>query len=126
MDSSSFDRLAVMAGPFDTEGILGASLWSDLYEYADGDVPEPDHIVEITDLWAASPEGWASTDIALLARLVDGRWATCVAWSDTTGFGCQHQVDWRINPSREQAIRQGLDKAARVHLGLPLPEDGIQ
>lgn len=119
-----YDRLAELTKAFTTNEIdFDAYLWGALYEYGTGDIPEPGHIVEITNLWATSPEGYGSTDIAFLARLVDGRWTTCVAWSDTTGFGCRQQVDWRINPTREQAISQGLDKEARANLGLQLPEE---
>lgn len=119
-----YGRLAQMTAAFDTDGIeFDEYLWSALYDYADegSQIPEPGHIVEITELWAISPEGWGSTDINILGRLVDGRWVTVVAWSDTTGFGCRQGVDWRINDTRELAISQGLDKEARSHLGLALP-----
>lgn len=119
-----YGRLAQMATPFETDDIeFDEYLWDALYEYADqgSQIPEPGHIVEITNLWAISPEGYGSTDINILGRLADGRWFTVVAWSDTTGFGCRQGVDWRINPTRELAISQGLDKEARAHLGLTLP-----
>ena len=96
-------------------------LWDALYTYGAGAIPEPAQIATIDRLWATSPEGYGSTDIAFLARLDDDRWATCVAWSDTSGFGCQQGVDWRINDTRELAISQGLDKESRAHLGLSLP-----
>jgi hypothetical protein len=119
-----YGRLAQMAAAFDTDDIeVDEYLWSSLYDYADqgSQIPEPGHIVEITNLWATSPEGWGSTDINILGRLADDRWFTVVAWSDTTGFGCQYGADWRINATREEAISQGLDKEARAHLGLSLP-----
>lgn len=117
-----YSRLVGLAAQWDT-GEIGFDeyMWSALYEYAEGDAPEPEQIAAIDRLWATSPEGYASTDIALIARLTDGRWATCVAWSDTSGFGCQQGVDWRINDTRELAISQGLDKESRAHLGLALP-----
>lgn len=122
-NTAIFGRLAQLAKAFNTDGIgFDEYLWTSLYEYADGDqIPEPGHIVEITHLWATSPEGYGSTSLAFLARHQDGRWITCVAWSDTSGFGCQQGVDWRINDTREQAISQGLDKESRAHLGLALP-----
>jgi hypothetical protein len=121
MNTQRYERLVFLAARFDTEITLDDWLWQSLYEYATGDVPEPEQITEITHLWAVSPEGWGSTSIAFLARLTDDRWATCVAWSDTSGFGCREGVDWRINPTRETAIAMGLDKESRSHLGLSLP-----
>lgn len=123
-DTRPYARLAALTDPLDTENILSEWTWQYLYEYADGDAPEPDQIAAVTHLWATSPEGYGSTDIAFLARLTDGRWATCVAWSDTSGFGCQQQVDWRISATCDRAIAQGLDKEARANLGLPLPGEG--
>ncbi|WP_020135110.1 hypothetical protein [Streptomyces sp. 351MFTsu5.1] len=119
-----YGRLADLSMPFDTDGIdFDEYLWDALYEYADegSQIPEPGHIVEVANLWATSPEGYGSTDINVLGRLVDGCWFTVVAWSDTTEFGCRQGVDWRINDTRELAISQGLDKEARAHLGLALP-----
>lgn len=116
-----YERLAELTAHFTTEVSLDEWTWRSLYDYASGEVPEPAQIAEVTDLWAISPEGYGSTDIAFVARLTDDHWATCVAWSDTSGFGCQQGVDWRINPTRELAISQGLDKESRAHLGLALP-----
>ncbi|MGW4920542.1 hypothetical protein ACWEPO_30135 [Streptomyces albidoflavus] len=117
-----YGRLAEMTAPFSSDDVaLDEYLWDALYEYGDGSIPEPGHIAEITNVWATSPEGYSSLDLALVARLTDGRWATCVAWADTTGFGCQQNVDWRINDNRELAISHGLDKESRAHLGLSLP-----
>lgn len=120
-DAQPYQRLATLAAQFDTETTVDEWTWSSLYEYAKGDAPQPEYIAEVTHLWADSPEGFASLDVAFLARLTDGRWATCVAWSDTSGFDCQGDVDWRVNDNRELAISQGLDKESRAHLGLSLP-----
>lgn len=120
-DMEPYERLELVTAQSETDEVqLDAYLWRSLFEYADGPAPDPDSI-ESAHVWAVSPEGYGSTDIALIARLTDGQWATCVAWSDTTGFGCQQGVDWRINPTREAAISQGLDKESRAHLGLALP-----
>ncbi|NEB92395.1 hypothetical protein [Streptomyces bauhiniae] len=116
-----YERLAILTAAFKTEKELDAWDWGALFEYADGTAPDPASITGVTDLWCTSPEGGGSRDIALVATLTDGRWATCVAWSDYTGFGCQQGVDWRINPTRKAAISQGLDKESRAHLGLALP-----
>ncbi|MFI1942234.1 hypothetical protein ACH44C_34520 [Streptomyces purpureus] len=120
-DMQPYERLAALTKHFTTEVPLDEWLWHSLYEYAKGDVPAPEQITEVTDLWAISPEGYGSTEIAFLARLDGDRWASCVAWSDTSGFGCRQDVDWRINPTREAAIAMGLDKESRTHLGLSLP-----
>lgn len=120
MDTSQYRRLQAITPATDLGTEFDEYLWGALYEYADSTAPTPEQIDQITHAWATSPEGYGSTDIAFLARLADGRWTTCVAWSDTTGFGCQQGVDWRINDTRELAISQGLDKEARTHLGLSL------
>lgn len=116
-----YERLATLTARFTTEVSLDEWTWHSLYEFGNGDTPDPSLIAEVTHLWAISPEGYGSTEIALVARLHNGQWATCVAWSDTSGFGCQQGVDWRVQPTRELAISQGLDKESRVHLGLALP-----
>lgn len=126
-DMQPYEQLATLTTQFTTGITLDSWTWQSLYDYASGDVPEPAQIAEITDLWATSPEGYGSTNIAFVARLTDDQWATCVAWADTTGFGCRQDVDWRINPTRALAISQGLDKESRAHLGLSLPgEDGTR
>lgn len=124
-DMQPYERLATLTARFDTELRLDEWDWSALFEYGEGVAPAPEAIIEITELWMISPEGWASRSIALIGRLTDGQWATCVAWADTSGFGCQQGVDWCVQPTRELAISQGLDKESRAHLGLSLPgEDG--
>lgn len=116
-----YERLARMSTRFTTDVPLDEWDWSALFEYGEGEVPEATAIAGIAGLWATSPEGGGSRDIALIASLHNGRWVTCVAWSDYTGFGCQQGVDWRVNATRELAISQGLDKESRTHLGLSLP-----
>ncbi|MFL1904824.1 hypothetical protein ACJWDR_37830 [Streptomyces tauricus] len=123
-DMQPYERLSLITPEVDDDEVeFDEYLWSALFEYADGPAPDPDTIEVVTNVWATSPEGYGSVNLALLARLADGRWATCVAWADTTGFGCQQGVDWRVNDTRELAISQGLDKEARAHLGLPLSSE---
>jgi hypothetical protein len=84
------------------------------------------------DLWhAAGLLDYGEQDFVCLVELTDGTWATCVAWCDTTGWGCRRQgVEWKVATTRDDAIRLGLDKAARARLGVPLPgeadEDGAR
>ena len=122
--SAAFKRLASLAektrnvaeDPLDPGDFL--YLWRGVYEYGTGDKPDPSTIEEITDLWAISPEGGDSVELVAVMRLIDGRYATCVAYADYTGFGCEHCVDWRINATKEDALSYGLDREARVHLGI--------
>lgn len=73
------------------------------------------------DLWfGESPEGGGSLDFAALVELTDGTWATCLAWADYTGWGCQDDVQWKWAHTREDAISQGLDRRTRERLGVPL------
>lgn len=120
-DTRPYERLTALTSHLATEEPLDEWTWSNLFEYADNQAPASDQIAEVTHLWVISPEGYASLDIALMGRLTDGRWVTCVAWSDTSGFGCRQGVDWRINDSRESAISFGLDQESRRHLGLAMP-----
>lgn len=114
------ETLVRLAVAHSTEVEMVQSLWSCLYEYdTSGKAPAPASIIEITHLRAVSPEGYASTDIALVGRLTSGQWVTCVAWSDTSGFDCQGQVDWWVGKTREDAIRFGLDEEPRRALGFP-------
>lgn len=73
------------------------------------------------DIWAVeNPEEMADYNFAALVELTDGTWAACVAWTDTSGWGCQQGVYWRIAATRDDAIRFCLDKDARRRLGLSL------
>lgn len=80
-----------------------------------------DRIARVHLTFGESPEGYGSTDMAILVELTDGTWAACMAWSDTTGFGCQDDVQWKVAPTRAEAISQGLDREARRKLGVLLP-----
>lgn len=119
-DYAHYGPLVRLAAAHSTEVEMDQNLWSCLYEYdTSGKAPAPASIAEITHLRATSPEGWSSTDIALVGRLADGRWVTCVAWSDTSGFDCRGQVDWWVGETREDAIKFGLDEESRRALGFP-------
>lgn len=84
-----------------------------------------ERIARVDLAYGKSPDGYADTDMAILVELTDGTWAACMAWSDTTGFGCQDDVQWKVAPTRDEAISQGLDREARHKLGVPLPgEEG--
>jgi hypothetical protein len=81
-----------------------------------------DRIVRVDCWFADSPEGYGSLDFTALVELDDGTWAACMAWADTTGWGCQDDVAWKWATTRDDAIRYGLDGAARTKLGLDLPD----
>ena len=124
-DMEPYERLELVTAQSETDEVqLDAYLWRSLFEYADGPAPDPDSI-ESAHVWAVSPEGYGSTDIALIARLTDGQWATCVAWSDTTGFGCQQGVDWRRDgPSIDNGRRLAHQPHPRGR-DQPGPRQGI-
>lgn len=123
-DHARYQPLVALSAAHTTELDFDTWMWATLYTEGTGEIPGPEQIAEITHLRGVSPEGYASSDIALMARLADGRWATCVAWSDTSGFDCRGAVDWRINDTREQAIDLGLDQETRALFGLNVTEDG--
>lgn len=66
---------------------------------------------------------YAETDLALLVELIDGTFAACMAWCDTTGWDCQSGAAWKWAPTRELVIEYGLDREARRRLGVALPVD---
>jgi hypothetical protein len=82
----------------------------------------PEDVLAVDCWYAESPEGYGSVSCWGILRLKDGTWAACIAWADTTGWGCGDGVLWRLLPSREEAIVFGLDEEGRQRLGLELPE----
>jgi hypothetical protein len=79
----------------------------------------PDRIARVDRSYVNGGD-YAETDLAALVELVDGGWATVVAWCDTTGWDCQSGVMWKWAPDRATAIAQGLDNGARERMGLSL------
>ena len=76
------------------------------------------------DRWdATSADGLGDVDFVALLELVDGTWAACTALTDTTGWGCQQTVLWRVGATRDDVIRFGLDRDGRRRLGVALDTD---
>lgn len=69
------------------------------------------------------PDDWDSSYFYLLGRLPDGRYVTCEAWNDSTGWGCQDGRTWTVASSLERAVVYGLSQEARNALGIP--HDGV-
>lgn len=104
--------------------------WQQCFDYGSparlvtaADLPAPtdrqitaDDIEEVEAWCGTSPDGWGSVDIVALLRLTDGQHAALIAWADTTGWGCQDEVEWTIG-TRDAVIRMGLgDRAAELGL----------
>jgi hypothetical protein len=90
--------------------------------------PAPDitpESIAAVDLYYLSDDhaSWAEQDVAAVVRLRDGNWAAVTGWCDSSGWGCQQGVEWRVTATREDAIKYGLDKSARIALGVGLPEE---
>lgn len=115
---SEYDWTAVLAGYPQSEPGIDATAREILTGTPKGEITA-DRIVSVAGLWAESPEGYGSTDVILLAELTDG-WATLTAWCDTTGWDCQSGGEWKWAATRDEAIRNGLDKEGRGRLGLSL------
>lgn len=79
-----------------------------------------ERFAEVEAVHGESTEGGCSVDIVLLVRLTDGSYATCMAWADYTGWGCQDDAVWKVALTRDDAIRFGLDQRGRRLLGLSL------
>ncbi len=69
---------------------------------------------------------YLNTDYVALIELQDGRWATVHAGNDTTGWGCNDYVDWRIFRTKEEAIGQGLTEESRRKLNQGLAQVAAQ
>lgn len=65
------------------------------------------------------PEGYDDSYFYLLGRLPDGRYVTCEAWNDSTGWGCQDGRTWTVADTLHAAVTRGLSEEARSALGLP-------
>lgn len=81
-----------------------------------------DHIAHVDLIWREG-DCCNETNMVALVELTDGTWAGLMAWCDTTGWGCEDDVIWKVAPTRELAISQCLDKEARARLGVPLLTD---
>lgn len=61
---------------------------------------------------------YAEVNFACVVELTDGTWAACMAWADTTGWGCQDGVEWRVVRNLDDVIAYGLDQRGRERLAL--------
>lgn len=61
---------------------------------------------------------YAEVNFACVVELTDGTWAACMAWADTTGWGCQDGVEWRVVHDLDSVIAYGLDQRGRERLAL--------
>jgi hypothetical protein len=107
-------------------GSYATTEYSGTYSVYDGSRVEDvtaDRIARVDLKFGDSPEGYGSNNIAVLVELTDGTWAACMAWADTTGWGCQCEVQWKWARTRDEAISQGLDREARRKLGVALSGD---
>lgn len=96
--------------------LAGSEFYEGAFTAPDGrPVPDitPDRIDHV-EVWAARcSEGMGDRDFAALVRLTDGTWAACLAWCDTSGWGCQQGVYWRVCADRADIQRYGLDDKGR-------------
>ena len=76
--------------------------WNAMFE-ADDRLPFTD--ADIADVIGASVVygDYAETDIVVLVRLNDGRYAQASAWCDTTGWDCRSGASGSIHDTQEQA-----------------------
>jgi len=65
-----------------------------------------DRIRDVVWLTADSIEGYASVDMACVVTLIDGTFAICEAWCDTTGWDCGSGVTWKVAPTLEAVISE--------------------
>lgn len=98
------------------------SVYTGAYSTADGSRVEDVTLDRVgrVDLHYVEYGDCAETSVALLVELTDGTWAAAMGSCDTTGWDCQAGVQWKVAPTRQEAIEQGLDRYNRVALGVPL------
>jgi len=97
---------------YDWSEVLGRNAEHAAKMGADGPV-DAGRIKHVVWIWAESPEGYGSVDMACLAELTDGTYAMCEAWADTTGWGCRDGVTWKIGDDLNAAIAE-LSEANRA------------
>lgn len=90
------------------------------WEPLGGPAPDitPDRVARVHGWQADSPEGYGSVNFACVVELADGTWAACMAWADTTGWGCQDGVEWRVAADLPSIVSYGLDREGRERLAL--------
>lgn len=79
-----------------------------------------DRVAEVLAWRAYSAEGMADVNFAAIVRLTDGTYAGCMAWTDTSGWGCQQGVYWRVVDTLPDAVSFALDEQGRRWLGTTL------
>lgn len=79
-----------------------------------------DRIARVEQWWADGGHEYADRDFVAVVELTDGTWAACMAWTDSSGWGCQQGVYWRVTSTLADAITYGLDQEGRRKLGLSL------
>lgn len=113
-------------GAYDWQAVLSGD-WSNSYTGAHfaplgEQAPDitPERIARVYGWRAESPEGYGSINFACVVELTDGTWAACMAWADTTGWGCQDGVEWRVARDLSDVVAYGLDQRGRTDLGMAL------
>ena len=75
----------------------------------------PDQVDRVIWWHGDSSEGYASASISALFQLAGGKYATLVAWCDTTGWDCRSSVTWSKQfDTLAEALSQGLDSEGRA------------
>jgi hypothetical protein len=116
----------ILPEPPDDHRSYSSTEYSGTYSIYDGSRVEdvtPERIARVDRIFGESPDGDGSVDLAVLVELTDGSWAACMAGADTTGWGCQCDVQWKWASTRDEVISQGLDRAARAKLDVALESD---
>jgi hypothetical protein len=83
-------------------------------------VPKPADVEKVLWIISDSPEGYGSVDFSGLFRLTEGRFAMCEAWADTTGWGCQDGVYWKIGPTLESVWNELTESKRPALDSLPM------
>lgn len=67
--------------------------------------------------WKPGDGGGTELDLAVVARLHDGRWVSVEGWNDYTGWGCQDGAYVRVSATEDDVVWHGLSAEARRRLG---------
>ncbi len=104
---------------YDWNELFRPGEWAHAVPFTSGPAPlarKLEDVRVVHHLYTISPEGWGSHEIIALVEFEDGAWGLCEAWADTTGWGCQDGVEWRVGTEADVQRLITPDQAEKLGL----------